>query len=296
MSNAVVSSTVSVAYSRRPRCPSHSRRPSASCSRLEVRPTDLEHDVAARRRRAQAPPMRPRRPAGTARRPATTSAARARTRAPATSRSTPACASFAGAGGLVDEIAGNGDVSSHARHPTKRGCRMQRMSETRTLLVEAARRHSLGGVAVAVVRKGEPPAFECLGLADRATNRAIDTDTVFRIASISKTMTAIGLMQLRDQGLFELDDPVNKFLAALHDRAAGRRRGRDVPASAHAHGGHRRGPASVRPRAPGGVGHGQAGHGGRRSRGDLPRHASARTPSRDRSGRTPTTGSRCSGS
>ena len=37
-------------------------------------------------------------------------------------------------------------------------------------------------------------------------------DTVFRIASISKTMTAIGLMQLRDQGLFGLDDPVNTYL------------------------------------------------------------------------------------
>src|SRR5262245_58551390 len=89
------------------------------------------------------------------------------------------------------------------------------MTDTRTLLIEAARRHSLGGVAVAVVRKGEPPAFECLGLADAAENRAVDTDTVFRIASISKTMTAIGLMQLRDQGLFELDDPVNKFLTAF---------------------------------------------------------------------------------
>jgi CubicO group peptidase (beta-lactamase class C family) len=89
------------------------------------------------------------------------------------------------------------------------------MSETRALLVEAARRHSLGGVAIAVVRKGESAEFECLGLADRVTRRAIDPSTVFRIASISKTMTAIGLMQLRDQGLFGLDDPVNKFLATV---------------------------------------------------------------------------------
>jgi CubicO group peptidase (beta-lactamase class C family) len=89
------------------------------------------------------------------------------------------------------------------------------MSEIREFLVEAARRHSLGGVAVAVVRKGQPAEFDHLGLADRSTNRAIDAETVFRIASISKTMTAIGLMQLRDQGLFELDDPVNKFLAGF---------------------------------------------------------------------------------
>jgi CubicO group peptidase (beta-lactamase class C family) len=35
---------------------------------------------------------------------------------------------------------------------------------------------------------------------------------VFRIASISKTLTAIGVMQLRDKGLFQLDDAVNNYL------------------------------------------------------------------------------------
>ena len=77
------------------------------------------------------------------------------------------------------------------------------------------RRHGLGGAAVGVVRDNEPPTFECLGLADRKTGRSVDAGTVFRIASISKTMTAIGLMQLREQGLFELDDPVNKFLTTF---------------------------------------------------------------------------------
>jgi CubicO group peptidase (beta-lactamase class C family) len=37
-------------------------------------------------------------------------------------------------------------------------------------------------------------------------------DTVFRIASISKTFTAIGIMQLWEQGLFDMDDPVNGYL------------------------------------------------------------------------------------
>ena len=89
------------------------------------------------------------------------------------------------------------------------------MVEVRSLLVEAMRRHGLGGAAVAIVRTGEPPAFECVGLADQRTNRSVDPDTVFRIASISKTMTALGVMQLRDRGLFELDDSVNKYLTTF---------------------------------------------------------------------------------
>ena len=89
------------------------------------------------------------------------------------------------------------------------------MFDVRGLLVAAMRRHGLGGAAVAIVREGEPPAFECVGLADRNTNRPVDPDTVFRIASISKTMTAIGVMQLRDRGLLDLDEPVNKYLTSF---------------------------------------------------------------------------------
>jgi CubicO group peptidase (beta-lactamase class C family) len=83
------------------------------------------------------------------------------------------------------------------------------------LLVGAMRRYGLGGAALAIVREGERPELECVGVADRKTNRAVDPDTVFRIASISKTMTAIGVMQLRDRGLLDLDEPVNKYLTAF---------------------------------------------------------------------------------
>src|SRR5579862_4894014 len=89
------------------------------------------------------------------------------------------------------------------------------MTAIRTLAIDAARRHGLGGVALAVVAKGERPSIECVGLAD-GRGRPVAADTVFRIASISKTMTAIGLMQLRDAGLLVLDEPVNKYLKAFH--------------------------------------------------------------------------------
>ena len=89
------------------------------------------------------------------------------------------------------------------------------MADARELLVEGMRRHGLGGAVVAVVRRGEPPTLVCEGLADGSKQRPVDSGTVFRIASISKTMTAIGVMQLRDQGLLALDDPVNKYLRAF---------------------------------------------------------------------------------
>jgi CubicO group peptidase (beta-lactamase class C family) len=70
------------------------------------------------------------------------------------------------------------------------------------------------GAGMAVVRPGEAPQFECIGVADRS-NRVVAPETVFRIASISKTMTAIGVLQLRDAGHVDLDEPVNRYLKAF---------------------------------------------------------------------------------
>jgi len=48
------------------------------------------------------------------------------------------------------------------------------------LVIAASRRHGLGGIAVGVVRKGEPPVVECAGWADHTGRRRVDTDTAFR--------------------------------------------------------------------------------------------------------------------
>ncbi len=70
------------------------------------------------------------------------------------------------------------------------------------------------GLAVGVVRNGSLEYFHGHGLADIASNTPITEDTVFRIASITKTFTAIAVMQLWEQGLVDLDAPANDYLRA----------------------------------------------------------------------------------
>ncbi|MGO9964187.1 MAG: serine hydrolase domain-containing protein, partial [Acidimicrobiales bacterium] len=65
---------------------------------------------------------------------------------------------------------------------------------------------------MAVVTLGAGPETVCRGLGNVRAGRPVDPDTVFRIASVTKTMTAIGLMRLYDDGRFQLDDPVNDYL------------------------------------------------------------------------------------
>ncbi|TML38394.1 MAG: beta-lactamase family protein, partial [Actinobacteria bacterium] len=116
-----------------------------------------------------------------------------------------------------------GEVQSLGRrcsgYPYASRTRTGSMDDLRLMLIEAARRHSLGGVAVAVALPGEEATIECMGMADRRRGRAVAPDTVLRIASISKTLTAIGLMQLHEDGRFQLDEPVNNHLKTFRVEA-----------------------------------------------------------------------------
>jgi CubicO group peptidase (beta-lactamase class C family) len=83
------------------------------------------------------------------------------------------------------------------------------------LAVEIFNEHTLAGLAVGVVRDGRLSEFTGLGLADDATGRVVDEETVFRIGSITKTFTGIATLQLAEEGLLALDDPVNEHLRAF---------------------------------------------------------------------------------
>lgn len=56
-------------------------------------------------------------------------------------------------------------------------------------------------------------AFE--GYQDRDARRSVDEDTIFHWASITKTFTGVAIMQLRDRGLLNLDDPAISYVPEL---------------------------------------------------------------------------------
>ena len=74
--------------------------------------------------------------------------------------------------------------------------------------------HMAGGLAVGIVHRGELVYARGFGWADYATRRAVTPDTSFRIGSISKTFTAIAIMQLWEEGKLDLDAPIHDYLKA----------------------------------------------------------------------------------
>jgi CubicO group peptidase (beta-lactamase class C family) len=71
--------------------------------------------------------------------------------------------------------------------------------------------HELMGMSVVKVCQQDIETYH-FGLKDYTRDLAVDDSTMYRIASISKTVSAMGLMKLYEQGLFQLDDDVSEFL------------------------------------------------------------------------------------
>ncbi len=68
------------------------------------------------------------------------------------------------------------------------------------------------GLASGILHEGELVWARGFGVADLAAGNRPNEKTIARVASITKTFTATAIMQLRDRGLLDLDDPVTAHL------------------------------------------------------------------------------------
>jgi len=76
----------------------------------------------------------------------------------------------------------------------------------------------LAGVSVAVLNGRDRLHTHCVGLADRERGIALRDDHLFRVYSNSKLVTSCAVMALHEDGRFDLDDPIERFLPALAKR------------------------------------------------------------------------------
>ena len=72
--------------------------------------------------------------------------------------------------------------------------------------------YDIPGVNIALIQNGEIIWLSAFGQADRETNRELTIDTYMRVQSISKSVTAWGIIRLVEQGMIELDRPVKDYL------------------------------------------------------------------------------------
>ena len=72
--------------------------------------------------------------------------------------------------------------------------------------------NELSAIQTAIVKNGKLIHFDSYGSSDISENDTLESDDIFRIASMTKPIVSIGLMMLYEEGKFQLDDPVYKYI------------------------------------------------------------------------------------
>ena len=75
----------------------------------------------------------------------------------------------------------------------------------------------LAGASVLIGRRSQVAYFQVRGLADIEAGTPFSEDTIVRIYSMTKAVTTVAAMMLYEEGCFQLDDPVAKFLPEFAD-------------------------------------------------------------------------------
>lgn len=95
------------------------------------------------------------------------------------------------------------------------GFKPEVMAQVAPALQGLVDQNALSGMVTLVWRKGEVVQVNTIGRRDIEAGLPMERDTLFRIASMTKPVTSVAVLQLMEEGKLELDDPVTRWLPEL---------------------------------------------------------------------------------
>jgi CubicO group peptidase (beta-lactamase class C family) len=101
--------------------------------------------------------------------------------------------------------------------PKSVGVSSERLTRLTDWLHEQVSSDRLAGCSVLFARHGKVTYFETSGHAEAETKRPFEEDSIVRIFSMTKPITTVAAMMLYEEGHFQLDDPVSKFIPSFSD-------------------------------------------------------------------------------
>jgi len=96
--------------------------------------------------------------------------------------------------------------------PESLGLSSERLDRIGTAVQHGIDDKRIAGAVTLVIRHGKIGWFKAQGMTDREAAKAMPTDAMFRICSMTKPITTAAAMMLYEEGKFLLDDPVSKYL------------------------------------------------------------------------------------
>ncbi len=99
-----------------------------------------------------------------------------------------------------------------AKNPEAVGLSPERVQRLDRVMKGFVEQGKLPGLVAILIRNGQIVYHQAYGLADVASQRPMQKDDIFRIASMTKAITATAVMMLYEEGKFSLDDPISKYI------------------------------------------------------------------------------------
>ncbi len=104
-----------------------------------------------------------------------------------------------------------------AHTPEEVGFSAPRLKKLSERINEGVKAGELPGAVVLIARNGKIVMHEAYGFRDRDAKAPMKTDTIFRIASMTKPIVAVAALMLMEEGKLSLADPVSKYIPAFGD-------------------------------------------------------------------------------
>ena len=99
-----------------------------------------------------------------------------------------------------------------AAKPESVGLSSERLERIATAVQRSIDDKRIAGAVTLVARRGQIAWLKAQGMMDREAGKPMRTDAIFRICSMSKSLTSLAVMMLYEEGRFLLEDPVSKYI------------------------------------------------------------------------------------
>jgi len=113
---------------------------------------------------------------------------------------------------VIGPVAGKIDSGPAAVAPEAVGLAGNRLAYIRTIMNRHVAEKQIPGASGLIARRGKIAYQEAFGMADIEAGKPMQLDTIHRIYSMSKPITSVAVMMLYEEGKFQLNDPVAKYL------------------------------------------------------------------------------------
>jgi CubicO group peptidase (beta-lactamase class C family) len=99
--------------------------------------------------------------------------------------------------------------------PEKVGISAERLNRIEELINRKIAEKRIPGANIFVARRGQVVMDKSFGMNDIEAKKALKNNDIFRIMSMSKALTSTAVMMLYEEGRFNLDDPISKYIPAF---------------------------------------------------------------------------------